>query len=53
MVLVRVAPGEFPIGGVPLGIGIAHDVFGGNLAPSTLEKQPGGRDRCSYMADYI
>ncbi len=37
---------EFPIGGVPLGIGIANDIFGGGLSPTPQDKQPTGRDRC-------
>ncbi|KAI9882962.1 MAG: polar growth protein [Watsoniomyces obsoletus] len=37
---------EFPIGGVPLGIGIANDIFCSNLRPTPDEHQPSGRDRC-------
>ena len=34
-------PGQlFPVGGVPLGIGIANDVFGGNLQPTPAQLQP-------------
>lgn len=33
-------PGQFPIGGVPLGIGIANDIFGGNLKPTPPDLQP-------------
>jgi vanadium chloroperoxidase len=32
--------GQFPIGGVPLGIGIANDIFEGNLKPTPPELQP-------------
>lgn len=32
--------GKFPIGGVPLGIGIANDIFGGNLKPTPPALQP-------------
>jgi vanadium chloroperoxidase len=46
-------PGQFPIGGVPLGIGIANDVFCGNLTPTPSEKQPDGRDKCGSTLDYI
>ena len=39
-------PGQFfPVGGVPLGMGIANDIFGGNLSPTPPGKQPTGRDR--------
>lgn len=30
----------FPKGGVPLGIGIANDIFGSNLQPTPVEFQP-------------
>ncbi|MCJ1253452.1 hypothetical protein MMC24_001263 [Lignoscripta atroalba] len=34
-------PGQlFPIGGVPLGLGIANDIFGGNLKPTPPNLQP-------------
>ncbi len=34
-------PGQLlPVGGVPLGIGIANDVFGGNLSPTPRQLQP-------------
>ncbi|KAL9130091.1 MAG: hypothetical protein Q9217_001650 [Psora testacea] len=40
-------PGQlFPIGGVPQGIGIANDIFQGNLQPTPTEIQPSGRNRC-------
>lgn len=39
-------PGPFPIGGVPLGMGIANDIFGGNLKPTPPGLQPDGRRRC-------
>jgi len=40
-------PGEeFPIGGVPLGIGIANDIFEGGLKFTPPEKQPVGRNKC-------
>ncbi|KAI9787293.1 MAG: hypothetical protein M1816_007707 [Peltula sp. TS41687] len=39
-------PGQqFPIGGVPLGIGIANDIFQGNLKPTPPGKQPTGRNK--------
>lgn len=31
---------QFPIGGVPLGIEIANDIFGGNLKPTPPARQP-------------
>jgi len=40
-------PGQlFPIGGVPLGIGIANDIFEGNLKPTPPNFQPSGRNKC-------
>lgn len=40
-------PGRlYPIGGVPLGIGIANDVFENNLKPTPLALQPSGREKC-------
>ncbi|KLU90935.1 vanadium chloroperoxidase [Magnaporthiopsis poae ATCC 64411] len=33
--------GLFPIGGVPLGIGIADDIFAANLRPTPESEQPG------------
>ena len=40
-------PGQlFPIGGVPLGIGIADDIFQGGLQPTPVALQPSGRNRC-------
>lgn len=40
-------PGSFPIGGVPLGIGIATDIFQSGLKPSPASVQPDGRSKCS------
>lgn len=37
---------KFPIGGVPLGIGIADDIFCSGLKPTPAEKQPSGRYKC-------
>lgn len=37
---------EFPIGGVPLGIGIANDIFQSNIKPSPPSQQPNGRQKC-------
>lgn len=42
----RGCSGEYPIGGVPLGIGIANDVFGGGLKPTPPCRQPTGRRKC-------
>lgn len=43
----RDRPGQqFPIGGVPLGIGIANDIFESNLKPTPTNLQPDGRHRC-------
>ena len=40
-------PGQqFPIGGVPLGIGIANDIFQSNIKPTPSARQPSGRNRC-------
>ena len=40
-------PGQqFPIGGVPLGIGIANDVFQSGLKPTPTSLQPTGRNKC-------
>jgi vanadium chloroperoxidase len=40
-------PGQmFPIGGVPLGIEIANDVFGGGVKPTPVKRQPDGRHKC-------
>ncbi|MCJ1411635.1 hypothetical protein MMC19_005726 [Ptychographa xylographoides] len=40
-------PGKlFPIGGVPLGIGIANDIFQSNLKQSPPSQQPNGRFKC-------
>ncbi|KAF2461575.1 phosphatidic acid phosphatase type 2/haloperoxidase [Lineolata rhizophorae] len=36
--------GMFPIGGVPLGIGIANDIFTSNLKQTPADKQPGGQN---------
>ena len=39
-------PGQlYPIGGVPLGIGVANDVFVNNLKPTPENKQPSGRNK--------
>ena len=38
--------GLFPIGGVPLGIGIANDIFQGGLKPTPVDIQPSGRHKC-------
>ena len=43
----RDRPGQqFPIGGVPLGIGIANDIFESNLKPTPTDLQPDGRHKC-------
>ncbi len=40
-------PGQlFPIGGVPLGIGVANDIFESNLKPTPVASQPSGRNKC-------
>ena len=40
-------PGKlFPVGGVPLGMGIANDVFQSNIKPSPPSQQPSGRNKC-------
>ena len=40
-------PGQlFPVGGVPLGIGIANDIFQSNLQPTPANLQPDGRHKC-------
>jgi len=40
-------PGQmFPVGGVPLGIGIANDIFDSNIKPTPLKLQPSGRYKC-------
>lgn len=40
-------PGQlFPIGGVPLGIGIANDIFEGGLKQTPASLQPSGRNKC-------
>lgn len=36
--------GTYPIGGVPLGLGIAADIWEGNLWPTPGHLQPGGTD---------
>lgn len=38
--------GMFPIGGVPLGISIADDIFDSELKPAPSSVQPTGRDKC-------
>ncbi|GAB1732454.1 hypothetical protein NU195Hw_g9475t1 [Hortaea werneckii] len=46
----RDRPGKkFPVGGVPLGIGIANDIFQGGLRPTPQNKQPSGRHRCGRL----
>jgi vanadium chloroperoxidase len=35
----------FPIGGVPLGLGVANDIFANNLKPTPVAKQPSGRNK--------
>ena len=43
----RDRPGQlFPIGGVPLGIGIANDIFQSGLKPTPVNLQPDGRHKC-------
>ena len=43
----RDRPGQlFPMGGVPLGIGIANDIFEGGLKPTPSAIQPSGRNKC-------
>lgn len=39
----------FPIGGVPLGIGIANDIFEGCLKPTPPGFQPTGRDKTGII----
>jgi vanadium chloroperoxidase len=40
-------PGQlFPVGGVPLGIGIANDIVMNNLKPTPAAIQPSGREKC-------
>ena len=41
-------PGQtgFPFGGVPLGIGIANDIWQGKLKPTPVPIQPSGRSKC-------
>ncbi|KAG9231143.1 putative vanadium chloroperoxidase [Amylocarpus encephaloides] len=40
-------PGKlFPVGGVPLGIGIANDIFEGGVKPTPARLQPSGRNKC-------
>lgn len=41
---------KFPIGGVPLGIGIADDIFDSELRPTPASKQPDGRHKCGDPA---
>ena len=39
-------PGQlYPIGGVPLGVGVANDIFVNNLKPTPEDKQPVGRNK--------
>lgn len=42
----RGCPGMFPIGGVPLGINIADDIFDSELKPAFSSVQHTGRDKC-------
>lgn len=42
----RPAGEQFPIGGVPLGIGIANDIFQSNIQPAPASLQPSGRNKC-------
>jgi vanadium chloroperoxidase len=43
-------PGQsFPIGGVPLGIGIANDIFQSNIKPTPPALQPSGRNKCGDL----
>lgn len=37
---------DYPIGGAPLGIEIANDIFQGGLQPTPPDKQPIGRNKC-------
>lgn len=39
----------FPVGGVPLGIGIANDIFDGGLKPTPAGFQPTGRDKTGIV----
>lgn len=44
-------PGRlFPIGGVPLGLGIANDIFESGLRPTPPRLQPNGRAKCGGLA---
>ncbi|KAK4451267.1 phosphatidic acid phosphatase type 2/haloperoxidase [Podospora aff. communis PSN243] len=46
--------GLFPIGGVPLGMGIATDVWEGNLSPTPAQFQPGpGQTRGYLLLDRV
>lgn len=46
----RDRPGKnFPVGGVPLGIGIANDIFQGGLNPTPPNRQLTGRHRCGRL----
>ncbi len=38
-------PGLFPIGGVPLGIGVANDIFQSKLKQTPASFQPSGRNK--------
>jgi len=42
----RPAGNKYPMGGVPLGIGIANDIFQSGLKPTPLDLQPSGRLKC-------
>ena len=37
---------KYPIGGVPLGMGIATDIWQSQLKPTPVKKQPSGREKC-------
>ena len=43
--------GQFPIGGAPLGIEIANDIFQGGLNPTPANRQPSGRERSGDPLD--
>lgn len=46
-------PGQlYPIGGVPLGIGIANDVVVNNLKPTPQRLQPSGREKSGDLPNH-
>lgn len=50
----RDRPGQlFPIGGVPLGMGIANDIFESNIKPTPASFQPSGRNKCGDPSEVI